>query len=210
MKIKILASLIGLTVLCPAMFAQDNSRGDFSSPMAAVRTYFTAMQAGDTNIFQRATLGTEYQKDWMVAYLRSSVAADKLTKASEARFGHDETARVFGEMQRSAAMATIGLAALTNAGVKIDGTNATIAFKPVGDATPDSLKLQQAGGDWKIVLGEDINKADFNKDAMNAMADSTDECAQAIAAGKYKTAAEASQAMMSAMMNKMQNQGPPK
>lgn len=188
--------------------AQDNGKGNLSTPISAAKTFFTAMKAGDTNLFRRITIGTDYQKDWMVAYIRSAIATDQLVKAATARFGHDEADKAFGEMQRSSTMAAVGLAALTNAEAKVDGTNAAVTFKSGAEGTPDPLTLQQSGGQWKVVLGEDINRADFNKDAMEAMAGSQEQCAQNISAGKYKTGAEASQAMMAAMMAKIQSQHP--
>lgn len=179
--------------------------------MAAARTYFTAIKAGDTNIFKRAALGTDYQRDWMVAaYVRSSVAADKLQKSGTARFGRDETDKEFGEVLRSFAAGSAGLVGLTNAESSIDGTNATITFRPDSSGNaPDALKLQKRGGEWKVVLGDEINNADFDKSAMEATAEAVAQCAAEIDAGKYKTASAASQGMMSALMAKMQNQQHP-
>jgi hypothetical protein len=93
------------------------------------------------------------------------------------------------------------LAALTNCEGKIDGTNATITVKagPNPDALGPGLKLQQAAGQWKVLLDVDVAKSDFSTDLMEAMASSQEKCAASIKAGLFKTAAEAAQAQDSDM-----------
>ena len=184
-------------------FAAETVKEDTTTPAAAARTFYGAMHAGDTNLFKRISIGTDYQKDWMLGYIRSSLAIRELLKASTAKFGKQPTEKAFGEMVASSEMAAVGLAALTNAEVKIEGTNATITFK---HGASDPMMLRRIEGKWKVLLGDDINKADFDKNAVVAMAESQEQCTKDILGDKYKSADEASQALMTALMSKMQGQ----
>jgi hypothetical protein len=188
-------------LLLTACLAAAEGKPDYSTPLAAAKSYFTAMKTGDAKGMDSASLGTRYQKEWMAMFMRSCVAYEKLDKASAEKFGREQTDKVFGELKQSCSVVTGTLDALTNCDVKIDGTNAAITFKPnpAGD-TPDPLKLQQGGREWRLVLDPGIDKADFSAALMAAQGASTEKCAADIRAGKYKTAEEAQQAMMSAMM----------
>lgn len=70
------------------------------------------------------------------------------------------------------------------------------------------MKLQKSGGEWKVVLDPEIDKADFNALLLEAQAASMAACATDIKAGKYKSADQAQREMMSAMMSQyMQSSG---
>jgi len=212
LKSKLFVGSILLTV-CAAI---TGSAQDLSTPLAAAKSYFTALQAGDVAIVKSACLGSKEQKEWTGQFMRGCLASGKLEAASTARFGRDATVDAFkDDLLRTASLIPDALAALTNCEVKIDGTNATITAKPsAAGHTPDlldpALKLQQAAGQWKVLLDVDVAKQDFNADLLQAMADSEEKCAADIKAGLYKTAAEAQQAQMSAMMNQyLQKQNKP-
>jgi hypothetical protein len=180
--------------------AAAETRQDFTTPKAAANSYFLAMKAGDEMAVNAASIGTSYQKQWMVMFMRSCLAYEKLDKAASVKFGREQTDKVFGELKRTCSLVTDALSGLTNCDLKIDGTNATIACKPsqTGGA-PDPLRLQEVGGEWKVVLDSGIDKADFSAALMEALAGSMEKCATDIGAGKYRTAEEAQQAQMSAM-----------
>ncbi len=195
--------------------ASSAVHADYSTPLAAAKSYFTAAQAGDAAAIRNACIGSNEQKEMTVQFLRMSMAAGKLDLAAAARFGRDATVDAFkDDLLRTASMIPDALAALTNCEVKIDGTNATITAKAGSnpDAVGPGLKLQQVAGQWKVLLDVDVDvaKSDFNTDLMEAMADSQEKCAANIKAGLYKTAAEAAQAQMSAMTTQyMQKQKAP-
>ncbi|MGO8836580.1 MAG: hypothetical protein ACLQAH_10425 [Limisphaerales bacterium] len=200
-------------LLLSVCLASAASQADFSTLLAAAKSYFTAAQAGDINTIKSACLGNNEQKEWTIQFVRGCLASGKLDAAATARFGRDATVDAFkDDLRRTAAMIPDALAALTNCEVKIDGTNATIVAKPGADGhTPDlldpALKLQQVAGQWKVVLEVDVAKSDFNTDLLQAMADSQEKCAADIKAGLYKTAVEAQQAQMAAMTSQfMQKQ----
>jgi len=187
-------------LLLAACLAVARSQQDFSTPMAAAKSYYLAMKAGDEAAVNDASIGTSYQKQWMVMFMRSCLAYEKLDKAASVKFGREQTDKVFGEIKRTCSLITDALSGLTNCDLQIDGTNATLARKPgqTGDA-PDPLKLQEVGGEWKVVLDSGIDKADFSPALMEALAGSMEKCATDIGAGKYRTAKEAQQAQTSAM-----------
>jgi hypothetical protein len=192
--------------------ASSAVHADYSTPMAAAKSYFTAAQAGDASAIRNACIGSSEQKEMTVQFMRGCLAAGKLDAAATARFGRDATVDAFkDDLRRTASMMTDALVALTNCEVKIDGTNATITAKPgVAGSQPDSVKLQKVAGQWKVLLDLDVSKQDFNTDLMEAMATSQEKCAADIKAGLYKTAAEAAQAQMSAMTTQyMQKQKAP-
>ncbi len=93
--------------------------------------------------------------------------ANKLGEGATTPFGAQETDQAFGVFLRSCSAVSGALDGLKNSEVKQDGTNATIIFKSDGkNPTPNPLRLQQTGGQWKIVLGDEINAADFDQNAM--------------------------------------------
>ena len=205
-------STIGCLLLSVCL-ARAGGQADFSTPLAAAKSYFAAAQAGDETAMKNACLGSNEQKQWTALSMRGCLAAGKLDAAATAKFGRGATVDAFkDDLRRTASMITDVLPALTNCEVKIDGTNATIIAKPGADGhTPDlldpALKLRQVAGQWKVLLDVDVTKADFNTDLLQAMADSQEKCAADIKAGLYKTAAEAQQAQMSAMTSQfMQKQ----
>jgi len=196
-----------------ACLAMAGCQQGASDPMTAAKSYFTAMKNGDEQAVSSASLGTSEQKEWTVMAMRSGVAYEKLDEAASARFGREPTDKAFDEMKRSLSGATAMLGVLATCEVKTDGTNATIAAKPEQVAkTPElrdwSLKLQNVGGQWKVVLDLEVAKQDFNAGAMAALAASLDQCATDTQAGKYKTAEEAKQAMMMAFIAKAKSGAP--
>lgn len=177
---------------------------DLSTPLAAAQSYFTAMKSGDADPLLRTSLGSTEQKEYMVVFMRCSIAFDKLVRAATTKFGSQDADKVFGEMKDTCSMAPQALAALPNAVVKIVGTNATITARTTGSNPPDSgWKLQKAAGEWKIVMDEDVSKSDFGKEGLEASAKSAERCARNIAAGLYKTADQAQQAWLSSLKDEM-------
>jgi hypothetical protein len=194
--------------------AADGQSGlaDYSTPLAAAKSFFTAAQAGAAAATRNACIGSSEQKEMTVQFIRGGLAAGKLDTAATARFGREETVKAFSDdLRRTASMMTDALVALTNCDVKIDGTNAIITAKAgAAGSPPDPVKLQKVGGQWKVLLDLDVSKQDFSTDLMEAMASSQEKCAADIKAGLYKTAAEAAQAQMSAMTTQyMQKQKAP-
>ena len=188
-------------LLLTACLATAQSKPDYSTPLAAAKTYYMAMKNGDEKTLNSVCIGTGYRKRFTVMVMRSCVAYDKLDQAAAAKFGRQQTDKALDEIKRSLAWPAIALAALTNCQVKMEGTNATIIFKPnEAEEAPELAKLQQASGEWKILLGADLDKSDFSAAAFEATAKSMDQCATDVPAGKYKTAEEAAQGMMTAMM----------
>lgn len=190
--------------------AADAVKADYSTPVAAARSYFNAGLAGDAAAIRNACLGSSEQKEMAVQFMRGCMAAGKLDAVATAKFGREETVKAFSdELQQTAAMVTDSLAALTNSDVKVDGTNAVITPKlAVAGKSPDApgpeLKLQQVAGQWKVLLDVDVAKSDFGTDLMAAVSSSQEECAADIRAGKYATAAEAREAQHSAQRTMIQ------
>lgn len=193
-------STIGCLLLSVCL-AGAGSQADFSTPLAAAKSYLAAAQAGDAAAIRNACIGSGEQKEMTVQFMRMSLAAGKLDTAATAKFGREETAKAFSDdLKRTAAMIPDALAALTNCEVKIDGTNATIVKTGSNsDALGPGLKLRQVAGQWKVLLDVDVAQSDFSADLMDAVASSQEKCAANIKAGKYTTAAEAAQAQNSDM-----------
>lgn len=177
---------------------------DLSTPLAAAQSFFTAMKSGDAGALCRASLGSSEQKEYMVVFMRSCIACDKLVQAATTKFGRQEADKVFGGMKASCSMAPQALAALTNAEVKIIGTNATITARTTDPNPPDSgWKLQKAAGEWKVVFDVDVSKSDFGKEGLEASGKSAERCAKNIEAGLYNTADQAQQAWLSSLTAEM-------
>jgi len=177
---------------------------DLSTPLAAAQSFFTAMQSGDADAFCRASLGSSEQTEYMVVFMRSCIACDKLVQAATTKFGPQAADKVFGGMKASCSMAPQALAALTNAEVKIIGTNATITPRTTDPNPPGSgWKLQKAAGEWKVVLDVDVSKSDFGKEGLEASGKSAERCAKNLEAGLYHTADQAQQAWLASLTAEM-------
>jgi hypothetical protein len=205
----LLCTLLAACLVLSACWRTAGTKDGLSTPLAAAKSFFTAMQAGDANAVQSLCLGSSEQKEWTVLAMRMTLAAAKLDDAATAKFGREETVKAFSEdIRRTGSGITDALAALANCDVKVDGTNAIITAKPgqsgpKADLLDPALKLQQAAGQWKVLLDLDVSKQDFNAKGLDAMGSSMDQCAADIRAGKLPTAAAAQRAMMAAAMTKM-------
>lgn len=174
---------------------------DRSTPLAAAKSYLTAIKEGNAMVMGTGSLGTTNQKQWMFQFMRCYLADQKLETAAVEKFGREATEKSFGEMKRTFQAVPQALAALTNCDVRMEGDHATIIFRPLpGGDTPEPLKLQKAAGEWRVALGAEIEKADFSPALMEAQASSMEKCAEEIRAGKYQTPEQAQQGMMAAMM----------
>lgn len=169
-----------------------------SSPLGAAKSYFSAMAGGDAKAMASASIGSSSQRACMVELMRSCLACEELDQAATARFGRETTDNVFGETKRSFALMGDTLAGLTNCALRVEGTNATIHLRtsPTGGGL-ETLNLQQTAGDWRVVLEPIMARVESDAALMKAQAKSMQKCAADIRAGKYKSAEQAHQAMVS-------------
>jgi len=200
-KVPVLLAKLAVLGLFLVSSAANAAEPDYSTPMAAAKSFLTAMTAGDGNRVKSACLGTCEQQEMIVMFMRGCLASGKFDAAARAKFGPEETLNTFNDdLQQAGARIPKTLAALTNCEMQIDGTNATITFSPAkSGSTPLPIKLRKVGGQWKVLLEMDVAKVEPSTDLMEAMASSMETCAAEITAGKFQTAAEAQQAQRSAM-----------
>jgi hypothetical protein len=168
------------------------SKGDFSTPKGAARTFATAMENGDTETAKKACAGGDPKM------LESMVVAvgnfKKMHDAAISKFG-DEGKTVFGETVNSFDLNRN----LDDAVEKIDGDQATVTAK--GGKT---FNLKKVNGEWKVDASEMSGPSGSVGVAMaESMGKSAKELADEINDGKYKTAAEAKDAFSKKMLGGM-------
>ena len=74
---------------------------DRSTPLAAAKSYLTAIKEGNAMVMGTGSLGTTNQKQWMFQFMRCYLADQKLETAAVEKFGREATEKSFGEMKRT-------------------------------------------------------------------------------------------------------------
>jgi hypothetical protein len=218
-RIALVALLLG------SSFALAGPKDDFSSPKAAVTSFFNAMKDADEAAAKNASVGTKEQQESLVMMMRTMVATRKLGEAAKAKFGEEETTRAFGpEIMAGPERFDKESANMAKADEKIDGNTAVLTLKPEEPTSATSqprtarpempMKLQKVDGKWKIDLatleaapaGQPQPSPDQQLKMFDTIGKVLGQCSADIAAGKYKTALDARQGMSTAMMAEFQAQ----
>lgn len=118
---------------------------DLSSPKAAAKSLYQAMQAQDESAILKIFYAPDEQdRELAKAYGNLIVAGKKLADAAKEKFGAS------GEAIGAGAVGAEELSRVDSADVKINGDTATIQF--AGMARP--VTLHRTGNDWQVVLSD--------------------------------------------------------
>jgi len=172
-------------LFAPIMAAAAEDRSpDLSTPQSALVAFANALLAGDNAGIRAAAVGSD--EDYHAAEAMGVMvsALRRLSDAAVARYGPDNAI--------STASANLNLTvALRGADVKVDGDVATIVRKDK-PAEAVQAKLVRRDGRWRVDLAS-LPKQDMAQVAAAApvVDKAANELAAEIAAGRYKTAADA-------------------
>lgn len=182
---------------------------DLSSPKAALRSFFAAMDKGDTAMLEKTVLFSKEadkqkeEKDILGAMTDMVVAMNKLADAATAKFGPGGKEIVADHPTQDATKR------LEEAEVKIDekaGT-ATVAIKNQAEPT----NLRKVGEQWKVDLAA-MPQRDMAARAipfLRGMARAAATTADEISNGSFKTVAEAKTALGERMRTAVEGAEPP-
>jgi hypothetical protein len=190
--------MLALVVSATAAIAAD-SKPDLSSPKKAAAAFALALQKGDFATVQNVTTGSPDDYKIIQTVTNMLVASGKLRDVAVARFGPDEAAKIATGGGDPAAITR----QIEESDEKLEGDQASITMKdaPKGN----SVILKKSNGQWKVDLTQYPQKNEIAKRA--SMLDATDkvltQASADVSAGKYKTAAEASQDIQQRLMSVM-------
>ena len=186
--------LILLIGLAAASSAPTTAPADPSTPKGALKALAQALDAGDRKAVLDLLSATN-PADQKLADATADVAeaSARLRQTAGKAFG-EEAARPLGVQVGATPEA---IARIDSAKVQLDGERATVR---ANDSEGPPMVLARVNGSWKVPVSElskDVEAADVEKNVA-ALADQARllrELSEEVAAGKYKTAADARQAL---------------
>jgi hypothetical protein len=167
---------------------------DLSTPQAAVKSYVSAMKAGDAAGMKASITGGDPQL--VDAIVNAQVSRKKLEDAAVAKFGEE------GRSMASGGDSQANYDKLADADVKQDGDSATVT--PKDHSLPGGgIVLKKVNGDWKIDMSATpgMDQMAAMLPMISKMSGMNDELAGEISAGKYKSVVDAKAAQSQKLMS---------
>ena len=186
---QLIASVVACALIAPVV--RGETKLDTSTPKGAAGLFFKAMEEGKVDDAKAVAIGSEKQLK-MLDLLVPMVSNFKALEAAAVKKWGEEGRKVLSDGNNSMDFA----GELEKATVEENGDAAVI--KTASNKEKEPMKLKKADGKWKVDLssipsdGLDDPKAATMLGAMGKIAKET---ADEIAADKYKTAAQAKEAM---------------
>lgn len=171
--------------------AAANRPTDLSTPKAAALAFVRAMEANNIEAFRAVTVGSEEDRKLFEPLLGMVGAAKQLEKAAREKFGKE------GRLVVRNSPAVELEVHVQESDVTVNGQIAVLRHKGEEDADPLTLKKTEAG--WKVDLTVIQNRQQMSTAAagLALMKQVLDQSAADIRAGKFRTAQEAEQAVVS-------------
>jgi hypothetical protein len=175
---------------------------DPSTPRGALKSLYNAMQDGDgAHIRELLLTATAVETKMVDAMAHRAEAEAKFRKAAVNAFGEQKAKLLVGDSE------VAGSEAMTQIDVseeKVDGDKATVS----NNSGQAPLALTRVNGKWKIpasefAKGTDVAEIEKQLPDMEFFAGLIDGYATDVAAGKYKSAEEAGDAIKGQMMVEM-------
>lgn len=164
---------------------------DTATPRGTLKTLLTAIQNGDPETIKKIIYTATPTEEKMLDAMAHRVTAEKkFREAASKAFGGEGAKELVGDGEASLAATLSQLDAATET---IDGDTATVVAP---DGRGDPFKLKKVNGKWQIAASDfsrdvDPSRIQQSIDDMNFSAKLIEQYAGDVAAGKYKTAAEA-------------------
>jgi hypothetical protein len=179
--------------------AERPIHADYSSPVAALKTFLTAAQQGDFATVRQAMVIPPQRKADIDVFIDAMAASARLQKAAQAFFG-PSGATQFG--MPSAAQFSRQLKRVDDSQPKVDGDTATLEVPadPTSGQQSQTVQLQKVGDAWKVDalayfrLTENSPESIAERVALTRRISAiADDVAKNITAGKYYSSAIAYQ-----------------
>lgn len=175
-----------------------------TTPRGALKALVGALQMGDKEKIKSLVAATNPTEEKMVDAMASQSAAErKFFVAAQTAYGADAK-DLTGD---TAARAAEGMAQIDGSKETINGDHATVDNPAPGpNGRPSQpISLEKSNGTWHIPIGElahdvDPRSVDARVSDMAFITQLMNESADDVAAGKYKTAHEAGDAIKSKLM----------
>ena len=166
---------------------------DLSTPKAGALAFVRAMEANNIEAFRAVTVGSEEDQKLFEPLLGMVGAAKQLERAAREKFGKE------GRFVVRNSPAVELEVHVQESDVTINGQTAILRHKGEENADPLTLKKTEAG--WKVDLTVIQNRQQMSAAAggLALMKQVLDQSAADIRAGKFRTAQEAEQAVISRM-----------
>jgi hypothetical protein len=183
------AIALALGLLTAAAGAEEP---DLSSPQAAAKSLYAAVQAEDgAGVESIFYADGEPQKQLVHAFAELLVAGRKLGTSAKARFGGP------GEKMTQTMISREDLADIDAGVVKIDEKEDTATLTPGGQSRP--MTFRRTDGKWRLIVTDYAHgtEAEIPRQVaqLKAMTEVMETAAQQITDGKYATAQEAESAL---------------
>jgi hypothetical protein len=176
-----------------------DSQPDLSSPKKAATAFALALQKGDFAALKNVTTGAAEDYSLMQSITGMTAAANKLHDAIVTRFGAEEGKKIpIGTGDPADIPRQI-----EESDEKLEGDSASITKK--GAIEGNSVKLKKSGAAWKVDLSQFPQKQQIATQApmLDATGKVLAQAATDVAAGKYRSATEASDDIQQRMMAAM-------
>jgi len=191
-----LTRIFVLMILASAVIAPADAppAADFSTPRAAAKSFYNAIEAGDVATIRMSMLAEDdAQRKLVDAFTDVIAASGKLATAARDRFG------AAGDALGMSAIPKEQAARIDKGDEKIDGNDATLTLSD----RPVPMTFRKSGGGWKRVVTDFAGATPANIssqiDLLNQLAQNLNDTASEIAAGKYQSPEQAQTAFQDRM-----------
>jgi len=184
--LRILTALLLTSALAYAAAADQPPAPDFSTPKLAAKSFFNAVETGDTATIRSAMYADDdAQRKLVDAFTDVIAASGKLASAAREKFGAP------GDALGMTAIPKEEAARIDKAEEKIDGDNAALVISD----RPVPMKFRKVGGAWRLIVtdfaGAAPGQIDSQINVLTRMAQFLNETAADISSGKHLTADQA-------------------
>jgi hypothetical protein len=180
-KMRLMISTVALICIClGAGLAAPATAPDFSRPRAAVKSFYQAIESGDTVTIRAAMLAEDDQQRMLAdAFTNVIVASQKLALAARDKFG------AAADSLQTSAIPKEEAARIDKAQETIDGQDATLVLAD----QPAPIRLRKVDADWKIRASDFAGATPANItaqiDLLAQLAQILNDTASGISAGKF-------------------------
>jgi len=195
-------AIAGAALLTGCAGHTQSVQADLSSPQSAALAFFQAIGRGDSATARNASVGGDQDKQWIDAMVTLIVGLRQYDQALRSRFGRDAAQTDADLRQALAGLTEDPITGLTEPIVLEDGESATV--KPAYHhnlrlAARPPVYLRKIKDAWKVDLPATAQADPRHNFALVkqflAAGQALQQAARQIAAGRYKTLAEAQQAI---------------
>lgn len=173
---------------------------DLSGPKAAALTFLRAIAAGDARTAQEASIGTPAEKQWPAAVAELVAGLHRYDRAIVARFGAQATSADV-DLRQALQTMTLDPIAHIESGILSESTETAVIYPAalgIKLAAHPPMKLRKDKSGWKVDLSAMSDLPGHEMPAVRqyrAAAKTLNDVARQIQSGRYRSLADAQQAI---------------